>query len=67
MEFMVYQFMFKPDDRSEMGTDVLLNRFIMKTMNVMVEPQKKYILTTKENKNESWRIHSRCNKKTSTR
>jgi hypothetical protein len=38
--------MFGLDDRSEMGTDVLLNRFAMKTMNVMVDPQKKYILTT---------------------
>ena len=48
LEFMghSYQFMFGLDDRSEMGTDVLLNRFAMKTMNVMVDPQKKYILTT---------------------
>ena len=50
MEFMghSYQFMFGLDDRSEMGTDVLMNRFAMKTMNVMVDPQKKFILTTKQ-------------------
>jgi RimK family alpha-L-glutamate ligase len=50
MEFMghTYQFMFGLDDRSEMGTDVLMNRFAMKTMNVMVDPQKKFILTTKQ-------------------
>jgi len=50
MEFLghTYQFMFGLDDRSEMGTDVLMNRFAMKTMNVMVDPQKKFILTTKQ-------------------
>lgn len=50
MEFMghSYRFMFGLDDRSEMGTDVLMNRFAMKTMNVMVDPQKKFILTTKQ-------------------
>ena len=41
-----HQFMFGLDDRSNMGTDVLLNRFAMKTMNVMVDPQKSFILTT---------------------
>jgi hypothetical protein len=53
MEFMghSYQFMFGLDDRSEMGTDVLMNRFAMKTMNVMVDPQKKFILTTMKGKN----------------
>jgi hypothetical protein len=50
VEFMghSYQFMFGLDDRSEMGTDVLLNRFAMTAMNVMVDPQKKFILTTKQ-------------------
>jgi len=50
MEFMghMYNFMFGLDDRTKMGTDVLLNRFAMKTMNVMVDPQKKFILTTKQ-------------------
>ena len=44
-----HQFMFEAlDDRSDMGTDVLLNRFIMKTMNVMVDPQKSFIITTKQ-------------------
>ena len=42
--------MFDLDDRSDMGTDVLMNRFAMKTMNVMVDPQKKFILTTKQGK-----------------
>ena len=41
-----HQFMFGLDDRSDMGTDVLLNRFAMRTMNVMVDPQKSFILTT---------------------
>ena len=41
-----YQFMFGLDDRSDMGTDVLLNRFAMNMMNVMVDPQKKFIITT---------------------
>ena len=52
VEFMghSYQFMFGLDDRSDMGTDVLMNRFAMKTMNVMVDPQKKFILTTKQGK-----------------
>jgi ribosomal protein S6--L-glutamate ligase len=52
MEFMghSYQFMFGLDDRSEMGTDVLLNRFAMTKMNVMVDPQKKFIITTMKGK-----------------
>lgn len=55
MEFMghTYQFMFGLDDRSEMGTDVLMNRFAMKTMNVMVDPQRKFILTTKQGENNA--------------
>ena len=63
-----HQFMFALDDRSEMGTDVLLNRFAMRTMNVMVDPQKKYILTTEGDIfDESWKImlvRKLCNKKT---
>ena len=35
------------DDRSKMGTEVLLNRNIMSTMNVIVNPQRKYVVTTK--------------------
>ena len=35
------------DNREDMSTDVLLNRDIMKVMNVMVNPQRKYIITTK--------------------
>ena len=35
------------DDRDRMGTDVLLNRTLMKTLNVMVNPQRKYLITTK--------------------
>ena len=35
------------DNREDMSTDVLLNRNIMKVMNVMVNPQRKYIITTK--------------------
>ena len=35
------------DDRDRMGTDVLLNRKLMKTLNVMVNPQRKYLITTK--------------------
>jgi hypothetical protein len=30
-----------------MGTDVLMNRKMMKMLNVMVNPQRKYIVTTK--------------------
>ena len=35
------------DDRSKMGTEVLFNRDIMSTMNVIVNPQRKYVVTTK--------------------
>ena len=35
------------DDRDRMGTDVLLNRKLMRTLNVMVNPQRKYLITTK--------------------
>jgi RimK family alpha-L-glutamate ligase len=48
VEFMghTHELMFGLDDRSKRGTDVLLNRFAMKEMNVMVDPQKKLIITT---------------------
>jgi ribosomal protein S6--L-glutamate ligase len=39
--------MFGLNDRSEMGSDILLNRFTMNRMNVMVNPQRKYVVTTK--------------------
>ena len=39
--------MFGLNDRSEMGTDVLLNRFTMNRFNVMVNPARKYVITTK--------------------
>ena len=35
------------DDRSKMGTEVLFNRHIMTLMNVIVNPQRKYVVTTK--------------------
>ena len=35
------------DDRDRMGTDVLLNRKLMRILNVMVNPQRKYLITTK--------------------
>ena len=35
------------NDRTEMGTDVLLNRYTMNRFNVMVNPQRKYVITTK--------------------
>jgi|TARA_R110000822_G_scaffold63380_7_gene155728 RimK family alpha-L-glutamate ligase len=38
--------MFGLNDRSEMGTDVLLNRFTMNRLNVMVNPQRKFVVTT---------------------
>ena len=41
-----YNFMFGLDDRTELGTDVLLNRFVMNKLNVMINPQKKYVITT---------------------
>jgi len=39
--------MFGLNDRTEMGTAVLLNRFTMNRFNVMVNPQRKYVITTK--------------------
>ena len=33
------------DDRDRMGTDVLLNRRLMRILNVMVNPQRKYLIT----------------------
>jgi len=35
------------DDRSDMSTDVLLNQDTMTRMNVMVNPNRKYVITTK--------------------
>ena len=35
------------DDRSRMGTEVLLDRDLMTTFNVVVNPNRKYVLTTK--------------------
>ena len=35
------------DDRDRMGTDVLLNRDMMRRLNVMVNPQRKNVITTK--------------------
>jgi ribosomal protein S6--L-glutamate ligase len=35
------------DNRDDFNTDVLLNRKIMRMLNVMVNPQRKYIVTTK--------------------
>ena len=43
-----YEFMFGLDDRTKMGTDVLLNRFVMNKLNVMVNPQRKFLVTTKK-------------------
>ena len=34
------------DNREDMSTDVLLNREVMRVMNVMVNPQRKYLITT---------------------
>ena len=39
--------LFGVDDRSDMGTEVLLTRRLMTRMNVMVNPAKKYVITTK--------------------
>ena len=39
--------MFGLNDRTKMGTDVLLNRYTMNRFNVMVNPQRKFIVTTK--------------------
>ena len=41
-----YEFMFGLDDRGKLGTDVLLNRFVMNKLNVMVNPQRKFLVTT---------------------
>jgi ribosomal protein S6--L-glutamate ligase len=38
--------MFGLDDRTKMSTDVLLNRFTMNRLNVMVNPARKYVITT---------------------
>ena len=35
------------DDRDRMGTDVLMNRKMMRILNVIVNPQRKYVVTTK--------------------
>jgi len=35
------------NDRDRMGTEVLLNRKLMRQMNVIVNPQRKYLITTK--------------------
>ena len=42
-----YKFMFGLDDRSELGTEVLLNRFAMNKLNLMINPQRKYLITAK--------------------
>ena len=50
MEFagtMYKEVMFGLNDRTEMGTDVLLNRYTMNRLNVMVNPQRKHVITTK--------------------
>jgi hypothetical protein len=39
--------MFGLNDRSEMGSDVLLNRFTMNRFNLMVNPARKFVITTK--------------------
>ena len=41
------KFMFGLDDRTKMGTEVLLNRFVMKELNLMIDHQRKFVLTTK--------------------
>ena len=35
------------DNRDDFNTDVLLNRKTMRKLNVMVNPQRKYVVTTK--------------------
>ena len=35
------------DNRDELNSDVLLNRKTMKMLNVLVNPQRKYVVTTK--------------------
>ena len=50
MEFagtMYKDVMFGLNNRTEMGTDVLLNRYTMNRLNVMVNPQRKNVITTK--------------------
>ena len=39
--------LFGIDDRTEMGTEVLLTRRIMSDMNVLINPARKYVVTTK--------------------
>ncbi len=41
-----YNFMFGLNFRGDMGTEVLLNRYVMNKLNVMITPQKKYVITT---------------------
>ena len=55
VEFMghTHELMFGLDDRSKRGTDVLLNRFAMKEMNVMVDPQRKLLLTTMKGRDDN--------------
>jgi len=45
-----HEFMFGLDDRTKMGTDVLLNRFVMNKLNVMINPQRKFLVTTEKEK-----------------
>jgi len=50
MEFagtMYKDVMFGLNNRTEMGTDVLLNRYTMNRLNVMINPQRKNVITTK--------------------
>ena len=35
------------DNRDDFNTDVLLNRKTMRMLNVMINPQRKYVVTTK--------------------
>ena len=39
--------LFSLNTRTEMSTEVLLNRDVMNRLNVMVNPQRKYVVTTK--------------------
>ena len=41
-----YNFMFGLNFRGDMGTEVLLNRYVMNKLNVMITPQKKYVIIT---------------------
>ena len=50
MEFagtMYKEVMFGLNDRTEMGTDVLLISYTMNRLNEMVNPQRKHVITTK--------------------